>query len=113
MGVKGPSVGHVIILGRINSRRLGYTYYFRLHGELPKPCPSDKCGTLREALIPMRQKCRFCKDPYFSAGSDTGLGVYENLYRRYAPMKEAVRKKRRRKLAYKRRRFNFNAGKWK
>lgn len=54
-------MGHVTILGRINSRTFGYKYYFRLHGELPKPCPSDTCGTLRETLIPMKQNLDFVR----------------------------------------------------
>jgi len=61
-------------LDRINYRLFGYRYYFRLHGELTMPCLSHTCGTLRETLIPMKQKCRFCKDRYFSAGGDTELG---------------------------------------
>ena len=61
-------------LGRINSRIFGYRYSFRLHGELSMPCPSHTCGTIRETLIQMRQKCRFCMDRSFYKGGDTELG---------------------------------------
>jgi hypothetical protein len=101
----------LLCLCRTNSRRFGYSYYCLHHGQLNMRCPFQKCSTLRETAIQMKQKCKFCMDRSLSVGGDTDWRRFKTCISVCAS-EERGHEKRRTKLAYKPGRVKCNSVKW-